>query len=398
MEKINYMKLMRSNRKILIVCFVLSIFLLPPMTESYILTLLLLGMLSPTVIKIEESMLFILLFGICLVLLSTVITNFIEFNGAVLSVEHLTKFFLISVAFIISGERALNKLDRLQLQKLLFFILLIVFMSQIAISFNLSPFSSFIKSYYIKSEVLSNFYKREVIAFDVRNGGLFGNPNQLSKAVTFLVAYFLIIRDTQNKYLFKVTDIIFIGVALLAILLSGSRTGFLISVMIILLFIFPILDLKKKVLFFFLTLIGGGFIVFYSELRVFSFASGNGVGSLDYKVSFIYEYISLTLDKSPLTFWFGHGFMEDKSSYDTLIVYGVNLGFDSDLGFIIYFLGGIGLVWLIISLFFLNRFYSVPTFCLPLVFWTISSSVFYSIKTLFMVIILFLLTSTFRKN
>ena len=118
----------------------------------------------------------------------------------------------------------------------LYFCLTFIFLSQISYLLGIPYINEFFERLYPISEedIYSIDYLRENIntsnVLSFRLGGLYHNENQCAKYITFLLSFFLIVNQDN-----KMREIVpFMLVAFLGVLLTGSRTGFVVSVLIIL--------------------------------------------------------------------------------------------------------------------------------------------------------------------
>ncbi len=313
-------------------------------------------------------------------------------TGASLSIENVFKIILIIYLICASTVSGIDSKpeDTIKIKKTISFILILIISSQIVIMLNIEPIKSIIRDYYLNSDILLNIYQREFHAFSSRNGGLFGNPNQLSKAVTFIYIIYL---STSTAHSSK-NDLIFSLLCIVSIALSGSRTGFAILFITSFLFFFLKLNVRGKMAII-LTAFVGLSVVFYNELRVVSYtADSNEIGSLEYKIYFLINYLEKIYSENIVSILFGSGFMDRGDLDNDVFSFGLNLGFDSDIGYIISFLGGIGFIFLIINIFIMWFNGVIKTYMLPIFLWCVSSSVFYNVKSLIMLIIIVIISKT----
>lgn len=118
----------------------------------------------------------------------------------------------------------------------LFLSLALVLLSQFAYLFHISPVISFIDTYYPTSDdvaIRRYEWMNETMnisnTFSFRNGGLYKNPNQCSRYLDFLLCAFLM----ENKKSRFSQIIPFCVAVLFGILLTGSRTGLVVSITLI---------------------------------------------------------------------------------------------------------------------------------------------------------------------
>lgn len=217
--------------------------------------------------------------------------------------------------------------------------------------------------------------------FSYRLGGLYHNPNQCARAMTFLLAFFLAL-NTEKNYRRKVY---FLIITYAGILLTGSRTGFVISSLIL---YFGYLRDKEqsrniRFLFVFLTLLGLSYVISTgAALRGFDVESGltNSVDSKFY--TFLYY---LSGESNVASLLFGH--------FDSMLFtgkYGVAMhNFDSEYGELVFRFGFVGTLG--IMYFWWTTFKKVDKnvrFFFILFLWMISSTIVTSFRAFFMCMLL----------
>lgn len=375
---------------LLLKLLLVSVFLLPSTAIFYFISFSLISLVLLPKIKLNKFN---------LIVCSTMFLIFIvggssqaHTTGAGLSIENVFKIILIIYLICASTVSGIDSKpeDIIKIKKTISFILILIISSQIVIMLNIEPIKSIIRDYYLNSDILINIYQREFHAFSSRNGGLFGNPNQLSKAVTFIYIIYL---STSTAHSSK-NDLIFSLLCIVSIALSGSRTGFAILFMTSFLFFFLKLNVRGKIAIILTTFVGLS-VVFYNELRVVSYTvDSNEIGSLEYKIYFLINYLEKIYSENIISVLFGSGFMDRGDLDNDVFSFGLNLGFDSDIGYIISFLGGVGFIFLIINIFIMWFNGVIKTYMLPIFLWCVSSSVFYNVKSLIMLIIIVVVSKT----
>lgn len=118
--------------------------------------------------------------------------------------------------------------------KILYFCLFLIIISQIVYILNVGFLVNFFDTYYpISEDDNSGSWMRNHITIETivnyRLGGLYHNSNQCSKYLTALIALFLC--NNTNRKVSK--NIPFVTMAYISVLLTGSRTGFVISSLLI---------------------------------------------------------------------------------------------------------------------------------------------------------------------
>lgn len=116
----------------------------------------------------------------------------------------------------------------------LYFCLAYILISQLVYLLGIPGLTTFYDRYYPISEEDLNYYnymQNNITAeavFDYRLGGLYHNSNQCSKYLTLLMAFFLSVNHSKNSK----NMIFFIFITFIGILLTGSRTGFVVGSLI----------------------------------------------------------------------------------------------------------------------------------------------------------------------
>ena len=216
-----------------------------------------------------------------------------------------------------------------------------------------------------------------------RYGGLYHNPNQCVKYVSFLLIIFLINAKGELK-LYK--KLIFLVSVLISIILSGSRTGFVVVLIVVLydLFIYDVTRVNAK---FFLSLIATLFLLIFlllffsdSDLRIFQVSEGN-IDSLGAKFTFFYQYFQQVF--SPLIFLFGN-----LSSENIYINYNLSQ-MDSEWGELFYSFGLLGIISF--GMFYLKLWktrYDKLRFYMFILLWGITSTIIFSYRMSFVFMLL----------
>lgn len=120
----------------------------------------------------------------------------------------------------------------------LYFALLFVLFSQLSYHFNISFFVNFIDKYYpvdeeyywLQADYLIRYSNETSLFSTVRNGGIFRNANQCMRYVSLIVAIFVIENNNKSRF---VSFIPFFLIAFVTALFAGSRTGFVVLLLII---------------------------------------------------------------------------------------------------------------------------------------------------------------------
>lgn len=225
----------------------------------------------------------------------------------------------------------------------LYFCLGFIILSQIVYLLNIPYVASLLDVLYPLSDENGNaqMWMRNNITVDTianyRLGGLYHNSNQCSKYITALIGLFLV-----NNFEREIkSNIPFFALAYVAVLLTGSRTGFVISTLIIVFYLFKsnFLDGGKRVFFILAMAVFAAYIFFNgsaSSLRGFDVAGGFH-NSANTKFDTFNYYITHASD--PLTLLFGH---LDTSLYNPPSDY--MSYFDSEYGCYIFAYGVFGFI------------------------------------------------------
>jgi len=186
----------------------------------------------------------------------------------------------------------------------LYFGVIYIFISQISYILGIGSIISFFTSnypyegdaYYYKADYLmAHANNMSLTNRNFRLGGLYLNPNQCARYLTILFAVFLC--ENHKK---KIKHLLpFIGITILAIVATGSRTGFLIAALMLLWFFYRKTEKSGYASkFLFISLVGFiGVFVFLSagelsqSMRFLDFNEGVDK-SLSMKIQIFIDYLS----------------------------------------------------------------------------------------------------------
>lgn len=280
-----------------------------------------------------------------------------------------------------------------------YFILGVVLLSQVAYAYNIGFMERVLNTYYpISEEDVAAIYAQNTVSadsmLDFRLGGLFHNANQCSRYITFLLAGFLVLNN--EKPIRKLLP--FIVIAYYAVLLTGSRTGFVVASLVLIAYLFvdkritavwrTIVVVGAVAVFVVMTLLGS------DTFRGFNVIEGFG-NSANLKMDTFAYYLSS--ENSVLRILFGY---LDTSRFDNSgATYYVMNSFDSDYGDIIFSFGFIGFV--AIFFYFFNIFKKLKNegrVFFVLFLWMYSSTVITSFRAFFIFILLFSVNYSKNKN
>lgn len=258
--------------------------------------------------------------------------------------------------------------------------------SQICYSLNISYFISFFDTFYpyegsiisYSSDYLQS--QTELLESNLRLGGLFHNPNHCSRIYTFLLAIFTIEHPRYDR-----KKILLLGVMLFGIVLTGSRTGLIIALCIIILDYY--LKTKDNFLVFILTAIGILTIFVFDAIdfgayRAFSFSAGSET-SLSSKFTRFFSYMEG--ETNALFILFGHFDLRTTAEYLT-----GNEQLDSEWAYMIFSYGIFSIF--VLLLFYFNRFREMTAqyriIALPLL-WCVTSTILLAHRISLLYFILF---------
>lgn len=217
--------------------------------------------------------------------------------------------------------------------------------------------------------------------FDYRLGGLYHNPNQCSRFLSMLLAFFLCV-NVNNK---SKGIILFAAFAYIGILVTGSRTGFIIASLILYLGLLRQKRYSRRTRYIFYMIAFGGLIYILnsgSALRGFDIEGGLQ-GSTNMKWETFTYYIEN--ETNVFSLLLGH---IDTSLFSGQFGLAMDT-FDSEYGEIIYRFGFIG--FLCFMVFWYKSYRRVDKeakFFFLTLLWGITSTIVTSYRTLFIYILL----------
>ncbi len=270
-----------------------------------------------------------------------------------------------------------------------YFVMIFILATQLAFAFNLTFFEDILNTYYPLSEQdkAGQYSQNSVNAsniLDYRLGGLYHNPNQCARYLTFILAAFIILNS--EKPFKKLVPFIMINYS--AVILTGSRTGFVVASLIIIAYIFVDKRITSLWKTFVVLIAVVAFIVVAltgsDTFRGFNIIEGFG-GSANLKMDTFAYYLSS--ENSIIKLLLGY---LDPSRFDHSgsILYVMN-SFDSDYGGIIFSFGFIGFVAILIYYFsILLKLSKNGRVFFILLLWMYSSTIVTSYRALFIFMLL----------
>lgn len=272
-------------------------------------------------------------------------------------------------------------------KKVLLFISVFLILSQFAYIFGIIDVIQLIDSIYPFNEEQIVWTHRsisdvnELSIVNIRGGGIYRNPNQYSKYLNLLYVLVLNVRlKAHIKYLISFAFLI-------SILLTGSRTGLIIFILINL----AQLTTKNnsRLLFIFI-----GIVVYAISrnftLRSFDISSGFSSGSLIQRIPSL-DYIIQDLNVKSL--FIGNFYNEDTISN----LLSNNFMFDSDLLSIFFSFGLMGLVILTIIYYKLLKFSKIK-YIAPIFLYSITGGIVFDLNYFILINIILLLAQFQSKH
>lgn len=262
----------------------------------------------------------------------------------------------------------------------LFFCLAYIFLSQIVYMLGIPALASFFDWAYPIGEVdiWDYGHMQNTIAysnvFNYRLGGIYHNPNDCARYLTMLMAFFLSVNHPKN-----VREVIyFILIAYVGVLLTGSRTGFIIASLIAYFGFLRHNRLSGFVRFTVVAIAVAGLINILQDGTSLRALDIESTGSANLKwVTFEYY---LRTERSTMSFLLGH--------LDISLFYGgfgrVMNNFDSEYGELIFRFGFIGFFCFLIFYWSVaKRLPKSQWFFFIILLWMVSSTIVASYRALF---------------
>lgn len=259
----------------------------------------------------------------------------------------------------------------------------LIFISQLAWLLNISFLTNIIDMLYPINEFMEGNleYIAENISLEnystFRLGGLYRNSNSCSEALCMLLGFYI----ANNREIEKKT-IFVLAVMMYAIIITGSRTGFIVSGLMVSLYFI----LNKRYSYIILLVIAFALYVIFggnSELRVFKVQEGVS-DSLGAKNGTFLSYLSN--EDSPIKLLFGYF---DAAKYRTMAKLGFMNSFDSDYGTLIFSYGFVGFFVILLFLYSVfKRVGKLEKICFVLLLWMTSATIFKSFRMLFVYMLL----------
>lgn len=279
------------------------------------------------------------------------------------------------IAFLYITPIALKRVDYKIIGRCLFATLLFIFISQLAFLFAIQPLVDFIDKYYpyegdalgLTTDYILERSSGSLYDIGIRYSGIYRNPNQCSRYVVLLTSALLYI---SRRYI-KIISVI---IALISVLMTGSRTGFLVLSLVVVAYMFYAEKRSMNILWI---VIGAVVITFLSskvDLSGFrAVAIEEGVDT-SLATKFVWFLQFITQENSILYLLFGHGTSANVAEYGIPLL-------DSEWGMAIFSYGIIGFAFYIYMLVeFFKKAPSKSKAIFVNLLWIISSTVFLSYR------------------
>lgn len=310
-------------------------------------------------------------------------------NASVKSFQSTFTIFLYFACFPIVGRVRIRNMY-------LFFCLAYIFLSQIVYMLGIPVLTYFFDRVYpITDELMQHKYNyiQSHIEYgtllDYRLGGIYHNSNDCARFLTMLMAFFLAVNHPKNVK----NVIIFILVSYVGILLTGSRTGFVVGSLIAYFGFLRHNNLSGRVRYLVWAMVFlGVYYIFQGHISFRGLNVEEGLeGSANMKLETFLYY--LRSENSVLAYLFGH---LDISLFNGGIGEDVMNSFDSEYGSLIFRFGFIGFAGIL--LFYWNVARRIPKekwFYFFILLWIITSTIVASFRAFF---VFMLLTSIVYAN
>ena len=215
-----------------------------------------------------------------------------------------------------------------------------------------------------------------------RYGGVFHNPNDCSRNITLLTAMYFVLSEREKR-----TDIVVLLLMCFSIFLTGSRTGIMMFVASVSIYILNQESITKKKKIIILSAI----LSVLALIFIYAVGDNTRVKSLSFNVGkserlyYIVEILTNTFN-NPIEFAFGNFYQERLS----VLGFGFSGGFDSDLGNIMYYYGLASFICLLIFIYSLYRKIGKRfLYCLPPHIIMASTGLFTSFYSAIMIFMLY---------
>lgn len=267
-----------------------------------------------------------------------------------------------------------------------YFILGFILLSQVAYAFDIAFMKSVLNTYYpISEDDAAEIYQQDNInaynLLDFRLGGLFHNSNQCARYITFLLAGFLVLNS--EKPIRKMLP--FIIICFYAVLLTGSRTGFVVASVVIIAFLFidKRISAKWRVGVVLAAILGFLFLVYNGSDMYRGF---NVIEGFDNSANAKYYAFADYLAHEESLFRLLLGYL-DEDRFEASV--GIMKKFDADYGYLVFQYGFVGFVAILLLFFSVfRRMDKMGKVFLVILLWMISSTIVTSYRAVFVFMLL----------
>jgi len=358
----------------------IGVFLLPQVNTVYALNLLLFLFILQQRHEYFIYRKFTILFFYITILSFALVNPDIHYD---LSNKDILKPFLIVMITFLMGNYSRIEVNK----KVLLFISVFVILSQLAYIFGIIGVTQLIDMIYPLNEEQIVWTHRsisdvnELRIVNIRGGGIYRNPNQYSKYLNLL--YVLVLNVSIKSYTKYLISLAF----LISILLTGSRTGLIIFILINILQLLTKNNARLLLIFI-------GIVAYtvsrYFTLRSFDMISGFSSGSLTKRLPNI-DYIIQHLNVKSL--FIGNFYNENTISN----LLNNNFIFDSDFLSIFFSFGLMGLVILTITYYKLLKFSKIK-YIAPIFLYSITGGIVFDLNYFILINIILLLAQFQSKH
>lgn len=359
-----------------IIFIIFLLFFTPYSFVGYIFMATLLGMviLSTNARPKSNAMIGILFF------LGTFAYNSLTNNGYSDTKDILICIIVSAFLFLNSN----NKKENYCSEWFIFTLLLLVLVSQIVMVLNIEPFATYIRDIYIDDEemIYTGSIADMLNSSYYRASSFLGNPNQCAKFCNLLFAWYLALYE--HKKLNIPICLVYISI----ILLAGSRTGTIVSFFLISIYVFRKIRNSKngiRTVIFIATIYVLAMILshitteIFPNLRILDFRGGIEE-SLNAKSDVLEAYYKDVITKEDWSHYFIGNFFSSQSEL-FMLNNQLSLGkFDSDVGYLFYSYGTIGIILIIIFTIIKFKSNRISYYFYPIFLWVTSASVYMHFK------------------
>jgi len=331
---------------------------------------------------------------VLMIFLSFIFSVFKGYNFS--ETETIVKFAVIAITIGLFPICTNNVISN----KFLLFIIGFILISQVGYAIRVNSIISFIDKFYpaiaenYQTDRISSIYETSSLSTFFRFGGIYRNGNHAARMVSLIFAIFL--AQKRESGFKDIYSVLFLPLTFISIILTGSRTGLIIVILLTgykIFFIQKISFFKKTVILIFSIFI----IILLGSLNLRSLDFDIGAtGSIGLRIEFLSAYLNAASESGTiLSIFFGNF----NYLFDTNNLLGNTMlsKFDSEVGYILYSLGLFGLISIVFFYYNLKRKTDIYyNFLLIILLWMIPSTILFSLK--FNLVYFIALSFSFRKH